>query len=494
VGLALILTLASVLRLATISSQPFDGDEAVHLHPFSFQEAVEIDLHINPPLFRLLAWAAAGIDRSIAAVRLISAVAGALTVALIFLAARGPLGRGAALLSAFLLAVNPWHIHYCQTARSFALLTLLVLASYLLLRRSFERSGLLGRIALAATQVVCIATNYIALLLVPLDVGSACRRLGWRKALGLAAIPALAASLAAPFVVQGIVLKSAAAQAAPYTAGFEYVWRVLRSAFAGGGLSLVAWLVVAGAAMLHEQGRPLLLRGAGIIAAVAILGLFVPIELRYCLPALPFLLAGAASGMLALLGTRCAEAPPLSGDPLRTALQTQGSTRHTPGPARSSLQAGARTTPHPLRRLAALAVVAAAIAGSAFPLGLYFSGHAQDLSEELHPDLACAKPPPLADAYGTPSSDRTGRADANGTPSSDRTGQADANGTPSSDRTGRVSVEVIGGGTEYFRVVAEIFGGRYPEDAILEDFSGGSKITWPGGSVTRLDFPLGAAP
>ena len=64
-------------------------------------------------------WRAAGLSEFRA--RLPSAIVGILAVPVIYLALRGMLPGGAALLVAFMLSLSPWHVHWSQSARFYIL-------------------------------------------------------------------------------------------------------------------------------------------------------------------------------------------------------------------------------------------------------------------------------------------------------------------------------------------------------------------------------------
>jgi len=86
-----------------------------------------IDQH--PPLYYTLLnlWMRLGDDAG--TVRLLSAVAGTLTVPVIFLFGRRLAGPGTGILAALVLAVSPFHVRFAQEARMYALLALTAAAA-----------------------------------------------------------------------------------------------------------------------------------------------------------------------------------------------------------------------------------------------------------------------------------------------------------------------------------------------------------------------------
>jgi len=298
--LAGIVALAALLRLVGIATVPLDADEAMHLHPFSFQDLLAFDLEINPPLFRVLAWLACQADRSAFWIRLPSFLAGTATVAVLHLAVRGGLGARVGLAAAAMLAVHPWHIRHSQSARSFALLALLTLAVYALCHCRLRKADWPRQAALAACQVLSVLTQYLALVFVPIQAASCGMRHGWRRGLALLPVPALAGSLFVPFVVAGIRAKAAAGLAVPYTWGAAYLARVAEAVCGAGGLAFLACAALVFVGVLHKESRAFARHGLGLVAAVFLVGSVVPVEVRYCLPALPFLVAGMARAAVAV--------------------------------------------------------------------------------------------------------------------------------------------------------------------------------------------------
>jgi mannosyltransferase len=89
---------------------------------------------IQPPLYYYLLWLWVRLaGTSEFALRFPSVVFGALTVPLLWVAARRLLGRRAAWLSILLVTLSPLHVYYAQEARMYTLLTFLGLLSSLLL-------------------------------------------------------------------------------------------------------------------------------------------------------------------------------------------------------------------------------------------------------------------------------------------------------------------------------------------------------------------------
>lgn len=99
-----------------------------------------------------------------AALRWPSALAGTLSVPLLYLLGRRLLGRRVGLLAAALLAVSPLAVWYSQEAKAYALFMLLTLSSWLLLWEAVERRA--GRLwwALAGVSILALLLHRLAVL------------------------------------------------------------------------------------------------------------------------------------------------------------------------------------------------------------------------------------------------------------------------------------------------------------------------------------------
>ena len=123
-----ITALGGYLRFYQIGSKGLWLDEAFSIwmgqQPLAemLQWLVRIDQH--PPLYYMLLRAWLGLGDGTGTVRALSALCSTLTVPVIFLLGRRLSGLWAGLLAALLLAVSPFHVHFAQEARMYALLAL----------------------------------------------------------------------------------------------------------------------------------------------------------------------------------------------------------------------------------------------------------------------------------------------------------------------------------------------------------------------------------
>ncbi|HEX3433629.1 MAG TPA: glycosyltransferase family 39 protein [Solirubrobacteraceae bacterium] len=207
--LAALIVLAAALRLATLDLQSFWYDEAftpVHvLHDGLGATLRAVVHHENtPPLWYLLAWVDARLfgDGALA-LRLPSALAGVLSVPVVWAIAQQLAGRRAALVAAAIVAVNPLFVWYSQEARAYGLFVLMSALAMLCFVRALDdpTRGRLAAFALAGA--LALLTHYFAVfLLVPMALwllldGRARRAtllaLGALAAVGLALLPLISA-------------------------------------------------------------------------------------------------------------------------------------------------------------------------------------------------------------------------------------------------------------------------------------------------------------
>jgi mannosyltransferase len=170
-ALGAVLALAALVRFATLDVQSFWLDEAVTvgLVRLDFGEMLERipDSESTPPLYYVLAWLWSRVfgDGEVG-LRSLSALAGTLTVPVIYAIGARLLSQRAGLLASLLAAVNPLLVWYSQEARAYALLALLCALSTLLFLRARERPSA-GRLAAwAAVSALALATHYFAGVLV----------------------------------------------------------------------------------------------------------------------------------------------------------------------------------------------------------------------------------------------------------------------------------------------------------------------------------------
>lgn len=278
--LALVIGGGVALRFFGLGTQSFWYDEAFSAE---LARAPALDLATglvrdlgNPPLHPILLglWARAFGDGD-AALRAFSALAGALSLPVLWAVARRLVPAGAALLATFLFAISPLHVALAQEARAFALVTLLGLLSVLALLRAVDQPRSTVRWLLYALCTFgALYAHYYALflvlshLLLLASLRAARGRVvsAWIGALGLAAV--LYASWVPTFLLQartpGNLGRSAetwymhvAATPLAFVAGTSLVWKGMDFTRAGLALAIPGVLaaLVATAVAIRQAVR-----------------------------------------------------------------------------------------------------------------------------------------------------------------------------------------------------------------------------------------------
>ncbi len=238
----------------------------------------------TPPLYYLLTWLWVKLSAGDGAValRYTSLLAGTATVPVAFLAMRSFVGRGLALVVAWLCAISPVLVGYAIYARSYALLVLVATLSVwavgaLLAQPSWRRWALW---ALAATA--CLWTHYFAAFLVVGEVAVLFATLpGQRRRLLVcsAAVALVTAPLWPLFLSQsGSSDRTAYIAADPLAGRLEGIVRQ----FAMGTNVPTAWLEGAGillvvGATLLALARTYRQQATRVLAALALIGAGLPI-------------------------------------------------------------------------------------------------------------------------------------------------------------------------------------------------------------------------
>jgi hypothetical protein len=194
--------LGAILRFATLDLQSIWSDEAATI-ALVHRGLGGLLSHISksettPPLYFVLVWAWTKIfGTGVFAYRSLSALAGTLTIPVVYLAGRRISPR-VGVWAAALTTVNPAMYYYSQEARSYALL-ILFSAGALLLWQSALAKPSTGRLAgWACMSILALLTHYFAAFLFIAQAAVLIDRLGWRRVLpsasavglvGLALVP-----------------------------------------------------------------------------------------------------------------------------------------------------------------------------------------------------------------------------------------------------------------------------------------------------------------
>lgn len=159
------------LRLFQIAHEPMWLDEGYTLLfsrlPLDRLFAVG-GAHEHPPLYYLIVHLLLRLHDSYLVARAVAAVAGALSVAVLYLLGTRIFNHVAAFTAAALLAISPFHVWYSQEARAYELAGLLVLLSYLSLFTALDKPRrLIWAVYAACTALALFAEYTTAFVLLP---------------------------------------------------------------------------------------------------------------------------------------------------------------------------------------------------------------------------------------------------------------------------------------------------------------------------------------
>ncbi len=158
--LVLIVLFGAALRLFRLSAKSVWIDEAMSLSfaEYGWKEIFFHRYNAKPVYFFLLkAWTALFGSGELAA-RSLGVLFGIVSIFLIYILAAKLFNKRAALISAFLLSVSPYHIYYSQQIRNYSLFVLLGLLSMIIFIRTWrERRGRIR--ALVAVNVLLVYTH-----------------------------------------------------------------------------------------------------------------------------------------------------------------------------------------------------------------------------------------------------------------------------------------------------------------------------------------------
>lgn len=162
-----LVVIATVIRLLTIDNQSFWADEALTAYeahaPFGAMLNSVLHVETTPPLYFVLVWAWAhvvGIGE--VALRAPSMLAGVALVPVAYLSARELASRGAGVIAAALVTVNPFLIWYSQEARAYMLLTALCGASFLWFVRARRDPSRRNLVWWASLSSLAVMTHFFA--------------------------------------------------------------------------------------------------------------------------------------------------------------------------------------------------------------------------------------------------------------------------------------------------------------------------------------------
>jgi mannosyltransferase len=207
-----ITALAAILRFATLGVQSYHHDEIVtasRILRAGFDHAMSAVWfsESTPPVYYAIAWVWTQlVGTGEFGLRSISAIAGVVTVPVVFLIARDLRGRRAGLWAAALVAVNPMMLWYSQEARAYALVALFGALSILYWLRAERGGARRDYVWWAVWSGLAIATHYFVAFPILAEALMLLRRRGLRESLVGMAILAAGAIAVAPVAIHQMSL------------------------------------------------------------------------------------------------------------------------------------------------------------------------------------------------------------------------------------------------------------------------------------------------
>ncbi len=237
-----------------------------------------------PPLYYVLVWGWTKVfGASAVGLRSLSALAGTLTVPVLYLAGRR-ISTRVGLWAAALAAVNPAMYYYSQEARAYALLILFSAAALVLWQRALQAPERRNLWLWAGMSMLAVLTHYFAAFLFVPEAILLARRLGWRRALaptgavalvGLALAPLALAQRAdgkTDWIEAASLLSRVAESAKQFLVGLYGPLEILTAVAAG-------LLAIGAIGLLLEAGEERERRAARDVAIVAIVAIALPLAL-----------------------------------------------------------------------------------------------------------------------------------------------------------------------------------------------------------------------
>ncbi len=179
-SLPLVIGLAALARLVGLGHRPLWYDEAFSVliaqkgpqamlrGTLTLTGSSAADVH--PVLYYVLLWRwMETFGESVIGVRLLSALFGLVTVALVWILARDLLGPQVGTIAALLIAVSPFQVHYSQEVRMYSMLAAFLLGATLALWRGTWKGGWPWWVCLSVCTALAMYTHLLAVaFLVPL--------------------------------------------------------------------------------------------------------------------------------------------------------------------------------------------------------------------------------------------------------------------------------------------------------------------------------------
>jgi mannosyltransferase len=297
---------AAVLRFVTLGVQAYHHDEIVTASRVlrdGFQHAMEAVgfSESAPPLYYALAWAWTQLTGTGEfGLRSLSALAGVATVPVAYLLGAELRERRTGFLAAALVAVNPMLLWYSQEARSYALLVLLTAAAALYFVRTLDRGRRRDLILWGVFSALALATHYFAVFPIALEAVWLLARRGRSSLAGLSVV-ILSGLALTPLVVHQTSLGHAE-WIGDHSLGHR-LWEAAATFVIGETGDIVSrpetvlpavvplLTVIAALVLLRLRGDRLERRSGGMMLAIAVATILVPLALALLVPGKDYILA-----------------------------------------------------------------------------------------------------------------------------------------------------------------------------------------------------------
>jgi hypothetical protein len=283
---------AAAIRFAQLGAQSFWEDETVTgwlLHRGGLGAVLRTIPHTEstPPLYYVLAWLEHRLlGGGAVGLRSLSALAGTLTVPVLYAAGTQLASRRVGIIAALLAALSPDLVWYSQEARSYALLVLLATLSFACCVWAWRRPRRLAFALWAISSALALATHYFAAFLIIPEAAWLLTRAGSRRPAMLAS----AAIAAAGAALLPLAIAQHASGGANYLADIPLGVRLrqIPAEFAAGPpapvsngwyLALVGSLAALAIGLLAYASRGPERRAAYLLASLLAVALSVPLAL-----------------------------------------------------------------------------------------------------------------------------------------------------------------------------------------------------------------------
>ncbi len=164
--LFLVLLIGFCLRVYNLGKHSFWYDETKSiLETENLLTPIKYYCDVNPPLFGwiLFFWKLLGENEF--TLRLLPLLFGMVAIVMVYKLGKVLFNKKVGLVSAFLLAISPFHIYYSQELRSYTLITFLSLVSIYCLNESLKEKNSRYWISLVITNILCVYAHSIAVFL-----------------------------------------------------------------------------------------------------------------------------------------------------------------------------------------------------------------------------------------------------------------------------------------------------------------------------------------